>query len=197
MDALWIFILFIRKFKKRYPDSATITKHRLPGAPKRRTKQIMTNKKKKKKKKKKKTTEKPEEQNKETSNIKRIYARTNKNRLRTVSRNTTSTSEFKSDLLGRKPHSWFWYSSKLHVFGLHRGPTSRKHAYIMLIPSNPHFYIVKLGFTLVYIIFLISAHKHRLWVLVRTALWGGSKEYPQSMFWAEIWKISECFIWKF
>ena len=29
--------------------------------------------------------------------------------------------------------------------------------------------MVKLGFTGVYIIFLISAQKHRLWVLVRTA----------------------------
>ena len=36
-------------------------------------------------------------------------------------------------------------------------------------PLKPHFYIVKLGFTRVYIIFLISAQKHRLWVLVRTA----------------------------
>ena len=34
---------------------------------------------------------------------------------------------------------------------------------------KPHFYIVKLGFTGVYIIFLISAQKHILWVLVRTA----------------------------
>ena len=36
---------------------------------------------------------------------------------------------------------------------------------------KPHFYIVKLGFTGVYTIFFISAHKHkhRLWVLVRTA----------------------------
>ena len=40
-------------------------------------------------------------------------------------------------------------------------------------PLNPHFYIVKLGFTGVYIIFRAS------------------NEYPQSMFWAEIWKISE------
>ena len=31
-------------------------------------------------------------------------------------------------------------------------------------PLKPHFYIVKLGFTGVYIIFLISAQKHRLWV---------------------------------
>ena len=36
-------------------------------------------------------------------------------------------------------------------------------------PLEPHFYIVKLGFTGVYIIFLTSALKHRLWVLVRTA----------------------------
>ena len=35
---------------------------------------------------------------------------------------------------------------------------------------KPHFYIVKLGFTAVYFIFLIFAQKHRLWVLVRTAL---------------------------
>ena len=45
-------------------------------------------------------------------------------------------------------------------------------------PLKPHFYTVKLGFTGVYIIFLISAQKHRL-VLVRTA-----------SFWAEIWKLS-------
>ena len=35
-------------------------------------------------------------------------------------------------------------------------------------PLKPHLYIVKLEFTGVYIIFLISAQKHRLWVLVRT-----------------------------
>ena len=36
-------------------------------------------------------------------------------------------------------------------------------------PLKPHLYIVKLGFKWVYIIFLISAKKHILWVLVRTA----------------------------
>ena len=35
-------------------------------------------------------------------------------------------------------------------------------------PLKPHFDIVTLGLTGVYIIFLISAQKHRLWVLVRT-----------------------------
>ena len=43
-------------------------------------------------------------------------------------------------------------------------------------PLKPHFYLVKLGFTRVYIIFLISAQKHRL------DHRGGSNEYPQSMF---------------
>ena len=36
-------------------------------------------------------------------------------------------------------------------------------------PLKPHFYIVKLGFPGVYIIFVISAQKHRLCVFVRTA----------------------------
>ena len=36
-------------------------------------------------------------------------------------------------------------------------------------PIKPHFYKVKLGFTGVYIIFLISAQNRKLWVLVRTA----------------------------
>ena len=37
-------------------------------------------------------------------------------------------------------------------------------------PLKPHFYMVRLGFTGIYIIFLISAQKQRLWVLIRTAL---------------------------
>ena len=37
-------------------------------------------------------------------------------------------------------------------------------------PLKPHFYIVKLGFTGVCIIFLISAQKHRLWVLGEAVL---------------------------
>ena len=40
---------------------------------------------------------------------------------------------------------------------------SRKHTYVYSFdPLKPHFYIVKLGFTGVYIIFLISAQKHVL-----------------------------------
>ena len=55
--------------------------------------------------------------------------------------------------------------------------SSRKHAYIILTPHKPHFHIIKLGFTGVYIIFLIFARKHRLWVLVRTASPQKSENY--------------------
>ena len=75
--------------------------------------------------------------------------------------------------------------------------SSRKHAYIILTPLKPHFYLVKLGFRGVYIIFLISAQNIDCGYSLEPPRRGGSNEYPQSMFWAEIWKISEFFIWKF
>ena len=71
--------------------------------------------------------------------------------------------------------------------------SSRKHTYIIFTP----FYIVKLGFTGVYIIFLISAQNIHCGYALQPPRRGGSNGYPQSMFWAEIWKISEFFIWKF
>ena len=49
---------------------------------------------------------------------------------------------------------------------------SRKHTYIILTPLNPTFIQSNWGgggFTGIYIIFLVSAKKHRLWFLVRTA----------------------------
>ena len=55
-------------------------------------------------------------------------------------------------------------------------------------PLKPHFYIVKLGFTGVYIIFLISAQNIDCGYSLEPPRRGGSNEYPQSMFWAEIWK---------
>ena len=61
----------------------------------------------------------------------------------------------------------------------------------MLTPLKPHFYIVKLGFTGVYIIFLISAKKIDCGYSIEPPRRGGSNEYPPSMFEAEIWKISE------
>ena len=52
-------------------------------------------------------------------------------------------------------------------------------------PIKPRFYIVKLGFTGVYIIFLISAQKN-IDCGYPLEPRGGSNEFPQSMFWAEI-----------
>ena len=49
-------------------------------------------------------------------------------------------------------------------------------------PLKPHFYIVNLGFTGVYIIFLISAKNIDSGYLLEPPQQGGSKEYPQSMF---------------
>ena len=63
-------------------------------------------------------------------------------------------------------------------------------------PLKPHFYIVKLGFTGVYIIFPISAQNIDCGYLLEPPRRGGSNEYPQSMFWAEIRKISEFFYLK-
>ena len=61
-------------------------------------------------------------------------------------------------------------------------------------PLKPHFYIVKLGFTGVYIIFLISAQNIDCGYSLEPPHRGSSNEYPQSMFWAEIWKISEFYL---
>ena len=63
-------------------------------------------------------------------------------------------------------------------------------------PHKPHFYIVKLGVTGVYIIFLILLNHIDCGYSLEPPRRGGSNEYPQSVFWAEIWKISEFFIWK-
>ena len=55
-------------------------------------------------------------------------------------------------------------------------------------PLKPHFYTVKLRFTGVYNIFLISAQNIDCGYSFEPPRRGGSNEYPQSMFWAEIWK---------
>ena len=63
-------------------------------------------------------------------------------------------------------------------------------------PLKPHLYIVKLGFTGVYIIFLISARNIDCGYSFEPPRRGGSNEYPQSIFWAEIWKIIRVFYLK-
>ena len=49
-------------------------------------------------------------------------------------------------------------------------------------PLKPHFYIVKLGLTGVYIMFLISAQNIDCGYSLEPPRRGGSNEYPQSMF---------------
>ena len=49
-------------------------------------------------------------------------------------------------------------------------------------PLKPYFYIVKLGFTGVYIIFLISAQSIDCGYSLEPPHQGSSNEYPQSMF---------------
>ena len=49
-------------------------------------------------------------------------------------------------------------------------------------PLQPHFYIVKLGFTGVYIIFLILLNNIDCGYSLEPPHRGGSNEYPQSMF---------------
>ena len=49
-------------------------------------------------------------------------------------------------------------------------------------PLEPHFYTVKLGFTGVYIIFLISDQNIDCGYSLEPPRRGGSNEYPQSMF---------------
>ena len=58
-------------------------------------------------------------------------------------------------------------------------------------PLKPHFYIVKLGFSGVYIILLFLLKNIDCGYSLEQPRRGGTNEYPQSMFWAEIWKISE------
>ena len=49
-----------------------------------------------------------------------------------------------------------WYSL-MNVWGYENGQNIMKTCLYYIDPLKPHFYIVKLGFTGVYIIFLISA----------------------------------------
>ena len=57
--------------------------------------------------------------------------------------------------------------------------------------------MVKLGFPGVYIIFLYLLKNIHCGYPLEPHRRGGSNEYSQSMFWAEIWKISEFFMENF
>ena len=60
-------------------------------------------------------------------------------------------------------------------------------------PHKHHFYLVKQGFTGVYIIFLFLLKNIDSGYSLELPQQGSSNKYPHSMFWTEIWKISEFF----
>ena len=72
--------------------------------------------------------------------------------------------------------------------------TSRKHAYIILTPLNPYLY-TKTGVHkgIRYFSYFCSKNIDCGYSL-EPPRWGGSNEYPQSMFWVEIWKKKSVFI---
>ena len=65
-------------------------------------------------------------------------------------------------------HFWHVSKEKVAIRGSGMGVITKTCLY-NFDPLQLDFYTVKLGFTEVYIIFLISAQKHKLCVLVRTA----------------------------
>ena len=72
---------------------------------------------------------------------------------------------------------WLWVPTS-YVFE----QTSQKHAYINLTPLQPHFYIVKLGFTGVYIIFLILLNNIDCGYSLEPPRRGGSNVYHNLCF---------------
>ena len=80
-----------------------------------------------------------------------------------------------------------WYAGLKH--DIHIESITKTYLY-KFDPLQPHFYIVKLGFTGVHIIFLILLNNIDCGDSLEPPRRGSSNEYPQSMFWADIWKIS-------
>ena len=72
-------------------------------------------------------------------------------------------------LSNRAPDKVLFSAEKYWYFSYFSTKTITKPCLYNVDPLKSHFYIAKLGFTGVYIIFLIFAPNHRLWVLVRTA----------------------------
>ena len=76
------------------------------------------------------------------------------------------------------------------------GYASRKHAYIILTPLNPTLYS-KTGVYRGIHFFLFLLKIIDCGYSLKPPHRGGSYEYPQSIFWAEIWKISVFYLKSF
>ena len=103
--------------------------------------------------------------------------------------NTTRGREVSSPLI--------WYRRSARHFVTQPVQSQKTYMYLYYFdPLKPNFYIhvVKLGFTGVYIIFLISAQNIDCGYSLEPPRRGGSNEYPQSMFWTEIRKKYQNFL---
>ena len=101
-------------------------------------------------------------------------------------------NRWQAELVNPFPKRWQLCYPKLteYIFNIHSCYITKTCLY-NFDPRKPHFYIIKLGFTGVYIMFLVSAKNIDCGYSLEPPRRGGSNEYPQPMFWAEIWKISE------
>ena len=73
--------------------------------------------------------------------------------------------------------------------------SSGKHAYIILTPLNATFIQQNWGLQGYSLFFLFLQNNIDCGYSLEPPHKGSSNKYPQFMFWAEIWKISEFFIW--
>ena len=114
--------------------------------------------------------------------------------------------QFKTNATSKKINSWkgdgqshifgciegIWkYDKTLNNFNLQALFTITK-TYLYNFDLKPHFYIVKLGFTGVCIVFLFLLKNIDCGYPLEPPRRCGSNAYPQSMFWA-IWNISDFF----
>ena len=98
--------------------------------------------------------------------------------------------------IGKERHIWSDCATMCFRRPVMKQGTSRKHAYIILTPISPLLYS-KTGADRGYTLFFLFLLKNVDCGYSLEPPWqGGSNEYPQSMFWAGIWKI-EIFIWFF
>ena len=68
---------------------------------------------------------------------------------------------------------------------------------LVLTPLSPSFIQYNWGLQEYTLIFLFLLKNRDCGYSLELPYWGNSNEYPRSVFWAEIWKLTEFFIWKF
>ena len=90
-----------------------------------------------------------------------------------------------------------WSESSLGTHAILKEMLITKTCLYNFDPLKPHFYTVKLGFTGYTLFFLFLLKNIDCRYSLEPPRRGGSNEYRQSMFWAEIWKNQRFFIGKF